>query len=1534
VFVPAIQKYICSKTGHEVKFDNFYISPFSLTFVGINVDGSISASKVIFKLNPIVFFKNINSSINFVNQINISKLKVSLNKSGENILFGKKNIVLKFHKFVGTIFIDEVVMKKKEEFLKIINSNIHVHPQKIILRSTLCMSNVPIKFTSCIERKTDNTFTSSSVFISKNKINLFLKAVGIINLSSLSTVQNIRIEKFAYKGFKLDGSSAVFSMDRNYCGMSLLGNFGKFELKSSPKGIVVVNSKIDISKVNKKMKGSIELNFSGENKKSLLKLKMGNLGIFGFNFKNFILLGLRDKDDIYNISCIYDSDRKVKIKLVKSVDYEVEFFAKNKKIGAIKGNIVTGKISANMKNVNSRDLPIISFLNENIEGIINISGEIDESFGQIDFTFSKLNKSNFVWSRNIIVTVNRNRNNYIFNFYKVDGSIVFNSVVKDGEIVLASFKFIDLSISDTLNAFGYFRHDVSGSANGYIKYERSVSTKFYIEGFNGTFFNNNFKKFELKGDVNLNKVHLERFVIKNRSNRVLASASGVFNFVNTVPISFLKINFKNMKVGIVVLSGNAEFQGSLKNRNKIKGIIKSTCGIVVSGLHIGNVSSDVVISKRDISFSNLKSDNGLKGNLSIDFTNNIAGSVCLKNTNIRGIYRGVSGFLNSSVDFSGELNNPNIKIKTFLRKGRYFLLHFTLVLESEYKNRVFEISKAMMLTNNNTKIILKTRYLKGNALCVTIENLTEQVVGAFVGFRIPIRGSFSGNVMIVMPKVGENQGLKMFLVSKNVYVDNIKLKYVKSKIEIINGNVIMSDTYVKFLNGEIKVAKGLLNVKNGEYALNLFLANVQIGPIDLFGRIKLSGRVTRWNNASVTHGGTVNFCNLWMNSHKLPALQFIYVIRDKKIELLQKYIPKNLRSSSNVIALSTPILIEKKGIINGKFSSSLRADFSENFINLRIKISNISLDFVADILSLHNVIRGHADISIDLSCGISNHKGSISITSTNGSILEIPYDNLDVVIVFSDNYAHIKKATVFKRNEFRAFAVGGLPIWLASGPSVKTHNKPINILYEIEDHKLNILKYLTSGYIKPHFGTMSFKGSCTGTYGKVKNNGKISIIGGSFNSKGYIGKVRDMFVELSIIENLVEINKFNFKSGSSKLNIFGSLNLDNFSIRDFNLRFFTEKKGVFIQIPQLPIPTVITSKSLRLIKNYSSGKPHFDIRLQGTPDNPKISGDILLENTRFTFPWNIDKTDTFSFIPKNTEFDLKIKSAKNTKFENSFVSALISGFVHLRGRYNDLKVSGIIETSKGSVNYLGWEFFITSALVEIIDEGQIYITAKGETAIPLTGGDGFEKLRFNIERSKMSNLSLSTLKFSPRGNLVDLSIYSKRNFEGYTKVDLNNKELIDLKLKGTSNFTIRQQSSYLVNRAFIAIAKAILTKTGIIDDLKVSHVNINANVPNTEGYKLGNWLLGTKYSFEKNLTDKIFFVYSITLDKSSKHIDKFDLKFCHAVDLEYKLTDNLFLGAAYEFMSDRAGCKLGNKIMLKNQIRFGSRISKRKVSYE
>ncbi|MDR3281801.1 MAG: hypothetical protein LBS78_02075, partial [Endomicrobium sp.] len=572
-------------------------------------------------------------------------------------------------------------------------------------------------------------------------------------------------------------------------------------------------------------------------------------------------------------------------------------------------------------------------------------------------------------------------------------------------------------------------------------------------------------------------------------------------------------------------------------------------------------------------------------------------------------------------------------------------------------------------------------------------------------------------------------------------------------------------------------------------------------------------------------------------------------------------------------------------------------------------------------LNLPNVFEGYANININLFGDINKPKGSISIASKSGSILKVPYDNLEIKISFSDNFAQIKKATFFKRNEFSVSVIGSLPFWLGKTIPIKSQHEPINIFYEIEDYGLNILKYVTQGYIKPYFGKMSLMGSCVGTYGRIKHNGKILITKGSFDLKDYIGRVKNMFIDLSIAENLVEINKFNFKSGSGKLNVFGSLSLDNFNIKNFNLRFLTDRKGIFIRISQLPKPSILRYKSLRLLKNYSSGKPYFDIRLQGTPDNPKISGYVLLENTRFTFPWNISKTNPFFFIPKNTEFDLEIKTAKNTRFENSFVSALIKGSVHLGGYFNNLKTSGTLVASKGRVDYLGYEFYITSALIEIIDVGQIYISAKGETTIPLTNTYGFENLRFIIERSKISDLSM--LKFSSNKNLMDFTAFSKKNlFENDTKVELNKKELIDLKFKGMPSFIICQQTSYFINRIFIAIAKTILTKTGILDDLRVSNINTNVDVSNRGGYKLENWLSGTKYSFEKNLTNQLLFGYSIILDKSRKHNDKFDLKLYHAIELEYKLTDNLFLSASYEFMSDKPDYKLGRKIMFKNQIRF------------
>ncbi|MCA6085472.1 translocation/assembly module TamB domain-containing protein [Candidatus Endomicrobiellum agilis] len=1515
IFVPFIQKYIRAKIGHEIKFDNFYILPqtFSLAFTNVKVDNVFAVKKITFNLSPIKFFAYIAAPMKCISRIDISKLEVSLNANSKdkNVSSDKNNTAFKLPESKITIFIDEAVIKNNKEILKIIDARILLGPNQISLDSMIYALGIPIKINSHIKRAAGNIFNTSSILAAENKLDMLVNSSGTVDLSSLDITQNIAVEKLIYSGFKLNGSSGIFSKTGNACKISLSGGFGKFEFNSSADGVAEAKSKIDISEINKSMSGNINLNFKRQNDTAVFGLNIVDLVVFGFRFRNFNLSGMKNHNGIYDMLCIYGTGGKIKIGYTRNGNYKACLVIGNKTAGTVKGNTETGEVAVDIKNVDVAYAPVIPFMWKDAKGIVNISGAIDEVSGQIDFAFKSLNVSTGINSANVMGTINRSNDMYVFNFYKNDNSFVLNSVIKSGEIVSADFKFVSINISDILRICGYSKYSVLGTVSGRVKYEKNSGAEFDIKAFNGILYSNKFKKIEAKGDVNLDRINIERFILKNDSDEITADIMGLLGFTKANSVSSVYVNVRDINVGGVKVSGYASFQGSLSDNDEIKGIIESA-GSNVSGVSLGNLLADATISTKKFEISNLKSNNGIEASVRADFKENkLSGNLSFKNTDIKGVYNGVSGLLDSTVKFSGELDNPDVRIAACIKKGKYLFQSFSFLSDLEYRNSILKVDKAV-LSADKTKVALKGNYLNGGIISLTVENLTERIINTFVGFRTPLKGSFSGDG-VLMAKDGK-QCLKMSLQAKKAYVKTLKLNDVKSDIEINGYNIAINSASARILDSEIKVDKGFFNIEDGKYGLNLSLINAHAGPFDLFGSIKLSGEIIKRKGGSI-YTGAIDLQNLWINKYKLSYCRFDYNIKDKTLEFLQKADGVNLYDSSGLIVFGDIISVKKFNISKDKTCLDLKADFSNDSVDVEIEGSNIDWRFITDVLNLPIAVRGSININAGLSGRIGQPKGSISITSVNGSVMETPYDNFDVEVDFSDNYAHIKKAVVFKRNEISMSVHGAFPLWFDKTLSEKMQNKPIDVTYEVEDSKLSILKYLSGGYIKPYSGKMLIKGSVEGTYAKISSNGRLSAMGGSFEIENYIDKAKDMSIEMSLIEDLVKIDKFSFKSGPGKLNAYGQLRLNKFNVRDFDIRLVTGNKGIFLRVPQLPIMSIMGDKSL--LQDYSAGELGFDIRVHGSPAEPKVAGSILLENTRFTFPGDGSDEDIDSFIPKNTEFDLKLLTAKNTRFENSFVYALINGFLYIRGPYNNLRTNGIIEASKGRINYFGIGFDIVNAKVEVVDrthENQVYVTAEGETAVFLKKENKPETIKLIVDRTEISKISMESIKFSSKDN---------PNIDSHTALEkiVGTKRDIDINAPGLgiiSNFMIKQRVLRLIDQLLtMPFAKTVLRKTGLIDDFRVSYSQIDTDVSQSD--KFSNLFVGNKYSIEKNLTSQILFGYSILLDELHKELD-----LRHEIEVRYKLTDNLFLIGSYELNLNEYSRQPDRRLMLQYQVRFGS----------
>ncbi|MDR2251575.1 MAG: translocation/assembly module TamB, partial [Endomicrobium sp.] len=717
----------------------------------------------------------------------------------------------------------------------------------------------------------------------------------------------------------------------------------------------------------------------------------------------------------------------------------------------------------------------------------------------------------------------------------------------------------------------------------------------------------------------------------------------------------------------------------------------------------------------------------------------------------------------------------------------------------------------------------------------------------------------------------------------------------------------------KISNSEIRIDKGFCDLNNNKYFLDLFLLNIHAGPTDLFGNIKLSGDIVEENGSSIFNG-IVDLNNLWVNKYKLNHYLFNYSFKEGRLKLFQKPSDENNDFDlSGEIIFGNTLSVKKLNVVRKLSYFDMSGNFSKDRINLEVAGYSIDWKFMSNLFDLPAGLEGDADIHIKLKGNASSLDGNMSITSTNGTLMNVPFDKLGIYMDFYGSHAYIKEAFVSKRNSGINISVkGSFPICL----SEKTSKEIVDISYEVEDNNLSILKYFSDSFLNPLNGKLLLKGAIRGNYKNLKSNATLSVYNGMFHSNGYLDKIKNVSVEASLTDNLIKINKFTFNSGAGKVSIAGQIKLKNFIIKDFDISAVTEgKKGIPISVPQLPVSKFMGSKSL--LKDYSSGKPLFDIKITGTPEKPLISGYIVLEDTRFTFPGEKDNEDSNFSLPVSTEFDLDLRSGINTKFENSIVFSLIRGSLHINGSLNSLKSKGIIESTSGRLNYFGRSFDILSAKLEIIDDNQIYVTVEGETVIPSKTVGKSERIKLFVKRCKLSELS--------KDNAISFSSKDEPNMDPQKAYDKamgrdQDKGINSSTVESGLDFRAKQAALRYFNQHFSTLlARSLLCKVGI-NNVRVSYVNTNDTVSADKNPGLVNLLSGTRYTAEKNISKDILFGYNLTFAEFNRRLD-----LRHGIELQYRLAPNLFLKGSYEFDAEEGSRdrEQDKSIILQRQLKFG-----------
>ncbi|MCL2335422.1 MAG: hypothetical protein FWC57_05100, partial [Endomicrobia bacterium] len=683
--VPKVEKYIYANTGRKVSIGNFSFNPLRLAITAENVTlgNNISAKEIVISLNPLKIIQNIRSPLNYISRVGLYGVAVSIPDSDYIPLVPASQdapaagFAFMLPRSGMDIFINDAVISRGGAKAEVSGGRLNLHRDGAEFSSAVSVRGITFNVSAQMNRKDGQIFDSSASITSNEFLESSINMSGQIDLSDLSFSQKVEADNVKFRAFETGYMSGMITRDSGSISGALDGEFGSVEIYYCAKDGFSATVKADLSKMNGDVKGLLDFKLKQAEEEGDIALKINDLSVFNFGLGSFCVTGVRRFNGDLEFSADYGNRNRLAGNYLRNGEYELNIMSADKLAGRLSGNFRKSTIDADIKNIDLAKMPVAPFLGDKAKGKLSVTGSINENSGKINMEILGLETPQ-IDKTDIFGLIARQGDINVFNFYKSDNSVVFNTVVQSGKVLSTDFKFLNTGLANVFRVFGYAQSGISGTANGRIKYERNGTTEFDIKAFDGVFFDNKFARLEAKGDVNLRRVNISYFLLKDETGAARMSVSGLLGFTGDTPASSLSINLKDIKAGPAVINTDASFSGTLNNKNEINGRFESK-EINVSGVPFKNFYAASMMSVKKFEISDMTADNGLGGDFSADFVKkSLKGFLSLSDTDFSGINPALSGLITASVKVSGGFSAPSLTVSASVKKGAYAQIPFTL----------------------------------------------------------------------------------------------------------------------------------------------------------------------------------------------------------------------------------------------------------------------------------------------------------------------------------------------------------------------------------------------------------------------------------------------------------------------------------------------------------------------------------------------------------------------------------------------------------------------------------------------------------------------------------------------------------------------------------------------------------------------------------------------------------------------------------------------------------------------------------------
>ncbi len=600
--------------------------------------------------------------------------------------------------------------------------------------------------------------------------------------------------------------------------------------------------------------------------------------------------------------------------------------------------------------------------------------------------------------------------------------------------------------------------------------------------------------------------------------------------------------------------------------------------------------------------------------------------------------------------------------------------------------------------------------------------------------------------------------------------------------------------------------------------------------------------------------------NLFLNRLKLEnKLNMDY--RDKKLKLNVNNILK-----SEVKFLSEGrITVEQLKYRDGNKSFTGEGKYTPGEADFNLSANNVEINKFIKALDKPVEFYGRSNFEIDI---YYREEDSFNISGdllvNRGRYRKIPIERVQSHFNYRDGILDLKD-TKIKDSDYLNVAVKGTLGEAQPGLEV-----------DVKRLSLSSLQLLTEE-IKDSSGYFSGQFKIIGTLNNPRFSGQLDLANGRIKGREIIGDINKINSRITARETRLNIDHINAQWSPGRIEGSGYIDIDpGFSEIEFSLKTVGDK-GVLVKIPYLNIPQ--SGLFGRYLSLPSYGEPGFEINITTEEDLYRISGDINLAETHFTYP-----PVATSPSPPALEvwdiilLDINLNAGKSVWYENTYARLKVDGGLNFKKiPEQDLMVNGTVSSSQGRVSYLNREFEVEEVTL-IFSDSVEQLSGRATTQVQRRTEGGTwttEDISLIIPRDRVGNIS-------PR--FVSDEIGEDLTSEKTAEIAIAGTDFSNLS-RDDRNMLLRRELLRAIDANLTSpLVKNILQRTTIIDDAKVDVL-----VDSSEDEETMR-LTGAGLRVGSNLTDRFSMGYYMEVGPGYEN----KLRLNHEFDMLYRLQDSQF----------------------------------------